>query len=404
LSGDARGHLAANVMHFARVLRAAGMPVGTDRVTVALQALPLAGLASRADCRAVLAACLLDRAEHRALFDQAFDLFWREPALPGALTVAAQPPAPAGADTAAGGRRLASALFPHATPAAADAATPPRSSWRASAPSWAEAERLRHVDFETMTADEWRAAKGLLARLKPAFEPLPTRRTRPSARPGQPDWRAALAAMARQGGDGADLRWRRRRAQPPPLVLLADISGSMSRYARMLLHFGHALAQSDLRVESFVFGTRLTRISRLLRHRDPDAAVALAVAAAPDWAGGTRLAECLHAFNRHWARRVMPGNATLLLVTDGLAHGDGTALAAEMARLHRGCRQLIWLNPLLRFEGFEPRATGIRAMLPHVDRFLPAHDLHSLDGLARALARPPDHRSRQMRGVCHSPI
>jgi uncharacterized protein with von Willebrand factor type A (vWA) domain len=178
-------------------------------------------------------------------------------------------------------------------------------------------------------------------------------------------------------------------------VVLADISGSMSRYSRMLLHFAHALGHADARVESFVFGTRLTRTTRLLKGRDPDLAVARVVQAVEDWSGGTRITQSLHLFNRHWARRVLPGNATVLLISDGLEHGDTRELAFEMERLHKSCRRLIWLNPLLRYTGFEPRAGGIRAMLPHCDAFLPAHNLESLEGLAAVLSRPAAPRAAQ---------
>ena len=193
-------------------------------------------------------------------------------------------------------------------------------------------------------------------------------------------------------------RFRQPRMQAVPLVIIADISGSMSRYSRMLLHFAHALstqrASGALRVSTFVFGTRLTSITRALRMRDPDAAVATVVKAVDDWSGGTRIAECLADFNREWSRRVLAQNATVLLVTDGLEHGDadgtteGTTarLAFETERLSKSCRKLVWLNPLLRYRGFEPRAAGIRAMLPHVDRFVPAHNLESLAALADVLA------------------
>jgi uncharacterized protein with von Willebrand factor type A (vWA) domain len=198
--------------------------------------------------------------------------------------------------------------------------------------------------------------------------------------------------MARQGGELSEMRWRSAREQAAPLVLLADISGSMSRYSRMLLHFAHALGHADARVESFVFGTRLTRTTRLLKSRDPDLAVAQVVRAVADWSGGTRITTSLHEFNQRWARRVLGTQATVLLVTDGLEHGDTQALAFEMERLHKSCRRLIWLNPLLRFDQFEPRAGGIKAMLPHVDQFLPAHNLQSLTDLVQVLAareRPP---------------
>ena len=194
--------------------------------------------------------------------------------------------------------------------------------------------------------------------------------------------------MARHGGELWDMRWRRPRLRPAPLVVLADISGSMSRYSRMLLHFTHALGHADARVESFVFGTRLTRTTRALRQRDPDIAVARVVRDVEDWSGGTRISDCLHEFNQRWARRVLNSRATVLLITDGLEHGPDTAreLRFEMERLHKSCRRLIWLNPLLRFDAFEPRAGGIKAMLPHVDRFLPAHNLDSLAQLAQVLA------------------
>jgi uncharacterized protein with von Willebrand factor type A (vWA) domain len=186
------------------------------------------------------------------------------------------------------------------------------------------------------------------------------------------------------------MRWRQVRERPAPLVVLADISGSMSRYSRMLLHFAHALTAgargADLRVASFVIGTRLTPITRMLRQRDPDVAVAQVCAAVDDWSGGTRITESLHRFNRDWSRRTLNSTATVLLISDGLEHGDTDRLSAEAERLRKSCARLYWLNPLLRFDGFEPRAGGIRALLPHVDALLPAHNLESLAQLGRVLA------------------
>jgi uncharacterized protein with von Willebrand factor type A (vWA) domain len=239
-----------------------------------------------------------------------------------------------------------------------------------------------------MTADEWRAAQRLLQQMRWLFPPLPSRRHQAARRPGRPDWRATMAQMARHGGDWGAMQWRAPRQQPAPLVVLADISGSMSRYSRMLLHFAHALGHGDARVESFVFGTRLTRTTRLLKGRDPDLAIAQVVRAVADWSGGTRITTSLHEFNQRWARRVLGTQATVLLISDGLEHGDTSALGFEMERLHKSCRRLLWLNPLLRFTGFEPRAGGIKAMLPHVDQLLPAHNLQSLADLARALCQP----------------
>ena len=391
-TGPSAGRLAENVVHFARVLRTAGMPVGTDRVQTALAALQLAGLESKRDFHAVLSACLLDRAEHRALFDQAFVLFWRDPDLMGRMRAlmlpkvhlkdGASPPPPEN-------RRLGEALFPHQPNRPSDEPETEQVEVHAEL-TWNDRELLRQADFETMTADEWREAQRLLRELTLVFEPLPTRRARRASRPGAPDWRTTMAAMARHGGEFWDLRWRAPRPLPAPLVVLADISGSMSRYSRMLLHFAHALGHADAAVESFVFGTRLTRTARLLKRRDPDQAVGEVVRAVADWSGGTRITATLHEFNQRWAGRVLSGRSTVLLITDGLEHGDTAALAHEMDRLHKRCRRLVWLNPLLRYAGFEPRAAGIRAMLPHVDRFLPAHNLQSLSDLVAVLAHRDD--------------
>ncbi len=392
LAGGGSHRLAENVMHFARVLRNAGLPVGSDRVQLALQALQVAGLESRADFHATLCACLLDRHEHQELFDQAFTLFWRDPDLAGRMRALLLPrvntrtPPPVKEN-----RRLADAMFPAQREAPSRAPPPEQIELEASLTASAS-ERLHKADFETMTSAEFRAAQRLLARLRVAFPPVPTRRRAPSARPGRPDLRASLRAAARSGGDTIPLRYAAPRRVVPPLVILADISGSMSRYSRMLLHFAHLLGQGTAgtppRVESFVFGTRLTRITPWLRQRDPDVAVARTTSGVKDWSGGTRISDCLHDFNQRWARRVLGSRATVLLVSDGLEVGASAALDFEMERLHKSCHRLLWLNPLLRYSRFEPRAAGIRAMLPHVDAFLPVHNLESLEQLVRALGQP----------------
>lgn len=381
-------HLAANVMHFARVLREAGLRVGTDRVQLALDALQVAGLESRADFKAVLATCLIDRAEHRALFDQAFHLFWRDPDLLGRIMAMLLPrvqgnvPGPPPPEN----RRLGNALFPHA-PALPPSQEEEQKMEIDAQLSWSERERLQQRDFETMTAEEWAEARQALTRMRPFLKTIATRRRKPAHR-GRIDWRATLRAQARS--NDAALRFERPRWKLPPLVVLADISGSMSRYSRMLLHLAHGLANPQdrrhaPRVASFVFGTRLTPITRLLKARDPDVAIAGVSNAVADWSGGTRLAACLHEFNKHWARRVLGSDATVLLVTDGLEHGDAEQLAFEAKRLRLSCRRLVWLNPLLRFEGFEPRASGVRALLPEVSLHIPAHNLASLDQLSKLL-------------------
>jgi uncharacterized protein with von Willebrand factor type A (vWA) domain len=384
------GHLAENVMHFARVLRSAGLAIGTDRVLLALQALRVAGLESRRDFHAVLSTCMLDRIEHRELFDQAFDLFWRDPDLMGRMRAMLLPKVRAQdamAPQQRENRRLADALFP-APKVGATPMEPPQDELEFDASlTFSEREILRKADFDTMSAGEWRAARRALAQMQLMFEPLPTRRSARAVHPGHADWRATMQTMARHGGQLWDMRWRRPRTRPAPLVVLADISGSMSRYSRMLLHFAHALGHAEARVESFVFGTRLTRTTRLLKSRDPDVAVAQVVRAVEDWSGGTRITSCLHEFNQRWARRTLNSTTTVLLISDGLEHGDVATLAFEMERLAKSCRRLIWLNPLLRFEKFEPKAAGIRAMLPHVDRLLPAHNLESLEQLVQVISR-----------------
>lgn len=380
-------HLAENLIHFGRVLRNAGLAVGTDRLLLAAQALEAGGLASRADFKATLATCLVDRPEHRPLFEQAFHVFWRDPDLLGRIMSLLLPQAQGRSEAAPQpeNRRLAEALFPGQPEA-------PRTEQidieaRLDA---ADRELLQHRDFDTMTAAEWAAARRALAVLQPRLAHALTRR-HAIAHQGRIAWRATLRAEARSDFALPTREHARRRARP--LVLLADISGSMGRYSRVLLHLAQGLLNPGavLRerpvVEAFVFGTRLTRITRPLKGRDPDAALAAVSAAVPDWAGGTHISASLHAFNRDWVRR-MPADATVLLVTDGLERADDPErLGLEADRLRLCCRELIWLNPLLRFDGFEPRAAGVKALLPQVSRHLPVHNLDSIDQLLQALAR-----------------
>ena len=384
------GRLAENVVHFARVLRAAGVPVGTDRVLLALTALKVAGIESRADFHAVLASCLIDRAQHRLLFEQAFHVFWKDPDLLGKLLLLRLPQVSAkkgGVPPPPENRRLGEALAPKV-----EQPPKPQAGERFEIDaqlSWTDREQLRKADFDTMSTSEWAAAKRVLASLAPFFAQLPTRRYAPSSRGSRIDLRAALRESGRRGGDIAELPRRRRRTRTEPLVVIVDISGSMSRYSRMFLHFLHALTggpdAADYRIHAFVFGTRLTNITRQLRHRDPDQAVAEVVRAVDDWSGGTRIADCLREFNRQWSRRVLSGSPTVLLVTDGLEHAHIDELGREAERLSKSCRRLVWLNPLLRYESFEPKARGVRALLAHVSSFLPVHNIESLERLAVTL-------------------
>jgi uncharacterized protein with von Willebrand factor type A (vWA) domain len=386
-----RGLLAENVVHFARVLRAAGLPVGTDRALLALEALQRTGLHSRDEFHAVLRCCLVDRAEHLALFDQAFVAYWRDPDLLGQLLRLRLPQISSrlNATPPRANQRLASALSANGEAAARreQLVDQPPASVGAEL-NWSDRERLRKTDFETMTAAEWRAARDLVAALDPLLPRQRTRRRAASPR-GAVAMRAAMRNMARHGGELPRLPRCLPQSRPAPLVLLIDISGSMSRYSRMLLHFAHGLCSgagaAGRRIHVFVFGTRLTEITRRLAARDPDLAMDAVVQAVDDWAGGTRIARALGEFNRNWLKRTGSARATVLLATDGLDHAAFEQLTSEMRHLHLGCRRLLWLNPLLRYEQFEARARGVRAMLPHVDRLLPMHNVAALESLTQVL-------------------
>jgi uncharacterized protein with von Willebrand factor type A (vWA) domain len=236
-----------------------------------------------------------------------------------------------------------------------------------------------------MTAQELAEVKAMLARLKLPLPERPQRRTRAAPRGAHVDLRATLRRMTGAAGSAAPLAFRARVRRPPPLVVLCDISGSMDRYARMLLHFLHAITNDRHRVRTLVFGTRLTNITRHLRHRDVDVALARVTASVDDWAGGTRIGACLAEFNRRWSRRLLGQNAVVLLISDGLDAEAGEGLAFEVERLAKSSARLVWLNPLLRYPGFEARPAGIRAILPYVDDFLPVHNIASLRDLSEAL-------------------
>ncbi len=386
------GNLAANVMHFARVLRCAGLPAGPARVIDALRALEITGLARRDDFYWALAAVFLDRHEQRELFDQAFHIFWRDPDILGRVMrlllprvegsgVAPRPPEIT--------PRLAEALARRAPDARARHEAMQDELAIDAALTFSPRELLARKDFAQMTSAEWLQAKTAIAALRLRLPRITTRRYQPAARNRAVDARASLRAALRAGSGVIPLKHRAPRLVEPPLVVLCDISGSMERYSRMLLHFVHALANDARRIHAFVFGTRLTNITRHLRHCDPDLAVAAVSGAVADWSGGTRIGACLKTFNLEWSRRVLGQNASVLLISDGLDRDDAADLAAQMQRLHGSCRELIWLNPLLRYPGFEARPAGIRMMLPHVDRFLPVHNLESLKELAAAIAEPP---------------
>ena len=391
-----QGGLAINLMHFARALRAAGLPVGPGKLLQAVEAVEAVGIANRTDFYWALHAVFVNRRDQREVFDQAFHVFWRNPdilkRMMGMMLPTIRTESPDTQDPLS--RRVADAL----RGTAPETEGPEKSEIEVDAAFTVSAqERLQEKDFEKMSAAEMAEAKRMLTRIALPVAEVTTRRHRPDPRGPRVDPRATLRRMLRSGGDLADLARRSRRTRPPPLVVLCDISGSMTRYSRMLLHFMHAVSNDRDRVHSFVFGTRLTNITRHLRHKDVDVALDAVSAAVADWSGGTRIGTALHAFNRTWARRVLGQGAVVLLITDGLDRDAGEGLAAEAERLHKSCRRLVWLNPLLRWEGFAPRSSGIRALLPHVDDFRPVHNLNSLAGLADALNRDGPRRAESLR-------
>ncbi|MBV8032196.1 MAG: VWA domain-containing protein [Betaproteobacteria bacterium] len=384
------GRLAENVMHFARLLRAAGLRVGPDRVVDCVNALERTGAAQfpprREDWYWTMSAVLLSRQEQRPIFDQAFGIFWRDPKLSEKMMQALLPQAygRAAKPEREQSQRLTDALLAQKKNAAE---AEERVELEARLTS-STRELLQRMDFDTMSAAELAQARQMISQLRLPLPKIRTRRKAASRNGASVDLRATLRGTLRSGGDIIPLVRASPRELHPPLVILCDISGSMNPYSRMFLHFLHAVTNDRDRVSVFVFGTRLTNITRQLRHRDVDVAMAKVAEAIQDWSGGTRIGASLREFNFKWGRRVLGQNACVLLVSDGLDREAGEGLGEEMERLAKSCRYLVWLNPLLRYERFEARPAGVRAMLPHVDVFLPVHNLKSLVDLAKTLSGP----------------
>ncbi len=382
--GDA-GALVPNILRFVRLLRDAGLSVGPGSAAEAVRAVEAVGPGRREDFYWALHAVLVSRADQRELFDHAFDLFWLRPADgtgPLAHAASGLRVRPKEQRARAAARRLAGALQPPHGPLRPDA---PHTDVDLSK-AWSDQEALRSKDFEQMTVDELGLAKRAIARMRLDVPEIVTRRWRAgSAR--RVDMRATLRASLRSGHGHIPLRWRTRVLRTPALVVLCDVSGSMDRYARLLLHFLHTLTGQRTRVSTFLFGTRLTNVTRYLEGADPDQALARVGTAVRDWSGGTRIGASLAAFNRLWSRRLLGDGAIVLIITDGLDREGAIGIRREARRLRLSCRRLIWLNPLLRYEGFEPRAAGVRALLPEVHEMRPVHDLRSLEQLVRALSR-----------------
>ena len=367
------GALAANIAQFGRLLRAAGLPIGAGKAVDAVRAVEAAGVARRDDVYWALHAVFVNRHDQHPTFDQAFALFWR------GLDVTTEN-RPTAADAEAELATSAGTVMETSGGDSDDGSGTPDAIL-----TYSPSESLRTRDFEAMSDGELAAAKRVIARMRPLLAPVATRRYRPADHGARIDMRATLRAALRSSADIIPLRLKTPRMKAPPLVVLCDISGSMSGYTRIFLHFLHALGRGHDRVHAFVFGTRLTDVTRLMRGHDADAAVARVGAAVEDWDGGTRIGQSLRDFNYRWSRRVLGQGAVVILISDGLDRDAALGLEAEVERLHKSCRRLIWLNPLLRYQGFEPISLGIKAILPHVDDFRPVHDLASLEDLVTVL-------------------
>ena len=376
-----QGSLAENIMLFARLLRATGMPVGTGSVLNAIRAVSLIGIESQQDLHTVLLSQFVTRREQMPVFDQTFALFWRNPKLMEKLMGAMLPTLQSDQDQQPLIRRLGEALSSGNTQSSGQDEEQVELQANLSA---SESEILQSRDFEQMSKSELQVAKKMLKHLKLPVKPIQTRRHKASVSRAHIDMRRTMQNSLRNS-ELIPLQFKRQITRPPAIIVLCDISGSMAQYSRMFLHFMHAMTNNGDRVHSFLFGTRLTNISRYLRNKDVDLALEETAKAVEDWSGGTRIGFCLKQFNQHWSRRMLGQGAVVILLTDGLDRGEGPELGKQMERLSKSCRQLVWLNPLLRYKKFEPRAEGVRIMLPYVDVFRSAHNINSLAELPALL-------------------
>ena len=384
------GRLVENITFFARALRVAGLPLGPGAVIDAVNALEIESLSSKEDFYWILHAVFVRKKEHSLLFSQAFSLFWRKRAFMDKLIAQLSPRTPSDPNAApkkpdAGALRVAEAFLPKAKKEQ-EIEEKRELSARLTV---SEREILQNRDFAQMTAEQIAQARQQISRMVLPDDRVKSRRYEQVVRGRLIDPRKSFRATLRTGGAGISLAYRAPVEKHPPIVALCDISGSMADYTPLFLHFLHGLTEKRRRVESFLFGTRLTNVTRSLRRRDPDEALAACGHQVEDWSGGTRIGQALQRFNHDWARRVLGQGAVVILFSDGLERDGVEELEKQMARLHRSCRRLIWVNPLLRFDGFQARAQGVRAMLPYVDDFRPIHSLAAMSDLVQALALPP---------------
>ena len=388
LSESGTGKLAENIVYFARALREAGVPVGPGAVLDAIAAVETAHIGEKADFYATLQAVFVKKKEHMILFAQAFEIFWKKRGFMDKLIALMSPKAPPSNQkkqkAEAGASRIADALLKQDKK---DEKPAPSLDLDARF-TMSAAEVLQHKDFAQMSAVEIEDALRQIAKLALPQDKVLTRRFEPSRGGSVVDPRRSFRRSLKPGGM-IELAFRQRREKNPPIVVICDISGSMSEYSRIFLHFIHGLTAQRGRVHTFLFGTRLTNVTRALRAKDVDEALAQCSTSVQDWSGGTRIGTSLHRFNRDWSRRVLGQGAIVILFTDGLERDGAESLTFEVNRLHKSARRLIWLNPLLRFDGFEAKALGIRTILPHVDEFRAIHNLKSMAQLIDALSAKP---------------
>ena len=382
--------LSDNVLYFARVLRSAGIPIGSGRILDAIKAINKIGLADKSIFYWALHSVFVHKNEHREIFDQAFKIFWKNPRLLEKMMQLALPRLNTGTPEASDAdinRRVQEAFntdnmskenYVHPS-------TEDELKFDA-VMTYSESELLQGMDFEQMSSDEINTAKKVIAQMNLSIPQVKSRRFKNSSLRRKIDLRQSLKGANKFCGEYIPLRYKSRKDKNPPIVAICDISGSMSRYSRMLLHFMHVLTTLRNDVHTFLFGTRLTNVTRFLRFKDVDEALAATSSAVEDWSGGTRIGDCLKDFNFNWSRRVLGPGAIVLFITDGLDRGGGIGLSKQIKLIQKSSKRLIWLNPLLRYEEFAPKPTGVKAILPYVDEFRPIHSLESMDQLVNALS------------------
>jgi uncharacterized protein with von Willebrand factor type A (vWA) domain len=383
---ELEGKLANNILYFGRVLRAAGLPVGPGKVIEAIRAVEAVGLRNKDDFYWGLHSVFVNRQDQHEVFNQAFHIVWRKPNILAQVLGTEMPGMAPPEDAEQANRRVSEAVNNERGDEGDDDREKEQEIELDASLTYSNQEVLQKIDFETMSIEEMAQAKEIIARMRLPITAVRTRRYASDPRGPRIDMRRSFRAGLRYGGSLIPLRRRAQQLRRPPLVVLCDISGSMSNYSRMFLHFVHAITNDQDRVHTFLFGTRLTNVTRYLRNKDVDIALAKVRDAVNDWSGGTRIGHTLGEFNRVWSRRVLGQGALVLLVSDGLDRDAGVGLAAEIERLHKSSRRLIWLNPLLRYRDFEAKSSGIKVIIRHIDDFRPVHSLENLSELAEALA------------------